>query len=146
MGKIPNHPNRNEIIQIQAMKSRYPNFSCKRKEGELIFTGDLLIKPELPVYNVSVHYRFNLSPKVFVNNPQIDEKCPHRYSDGSLCLYHRENFKWSANKLVAAMIMQWTIAWIYFYEAWQQTGEWFGPEVPHGNAGRKEIEEENKEN
>ncbi len=145
MGKIPNHHRGNEFIQIQAMKSKYPNFSCKKKEGELIFTGDLLIMPELPIYNVSVHYRFRLPPKVFVNSPQLEENCPHRYSDDSLCLYHRDNFKWNADKLVATMIMQWTIAWIYFYEAWLQTDEWFGPEVPHGNTGRKEVEKDNKE-
>lgn len=143
MGKIPNRHRGNESIQIGAMKSKFPNFSCKKKNGELVFTGDLMIKPELPIYNVSVHYRFNSSPKVFVNSPQLDDKCPHRYSDDSLCLYHRDNFKWNANKLIATTIMQWTIAWIYFYEAWLQTGEWFGPEVPHGNGGRKEVEKDN---
>lgn len=142
MGKIPNRHRGNEVIQIQAMKSKFPNFSCKKKAGELIFTGDLMIMPELPVYNVSVHYRFSASPKVYVNSPKLEDKCPHRYSDDSLCLYHRDNFKWNADKLVATMIMQWTIAWIYFYEAWLQTGEWYGPEVPHGNTVRKEVEKE----
>lgn len=142
MGKIPNHHKGNEQIQIGAMKSKFPNFSYKRKDGELVFTGDLMIMPELPTYNVSVHYRFSLSPKVFVNSPQLDDKCPHRYSDDSLCLYHRDNFKWNADKLVATTIMQWTIAWLYFYEVWHQTGEWYGPEVPHGNAGRKEVEKD----
>ncbi len=145
MGKIPNRHRGNETIQIQAMKSKYPNFSCKKKDGELIFTGDLMIMPELPVYNVSVHYRFNLPPKVYVNSPKLDDKCPHRYKDDSLCLYHRDNFKWNADKLLATMIMQWTIAWIYFYEAWLQTGEWYGPEVPHGNTERKEVEKEANE-
>lgn len=132
----------NEFIQIQAMKSKYPNFVCKKKDGEFIFTGDLMIKPELPVYNVSVHYRFNRRPLVYVNNPQLVEHCPHRYSDKSLCLYHSENYKWNADKLIAGNIMQWTIAWCYFYEAWLQTGTWFGPEVPHGNDTSKDIEKE----
>ena len=144
MGKIPNRHRGNELIQIQAMRSKFPNFSYKKKDGEVIFTGDLVIMPELPVYNVSVHYSFNASPKVFVNSPQLYDKCPHRYSDDSLCLYHRDNFKWNADKLVATMIMQWTIAWIYFYEAWLQTGEWYGPEVLHGNGVRKEVEKDNK--
>jgi len=33
---------------------------------------------------------------------------------------------------VAGDIMGWTAGWIYFYEYWLQTGEWIGPEVPHG--------------
>lgn len=115
------------------MKSKFPNFTCKDKGDELIFTGDLLIKPEVPIYNVSVHYRYALRPKVFVNNPMLDEFAPHVFSDDSLCLYHIDNFKWNADKLIATTIMQWTIAWLYFYEAWLQTGEWFGPEVPHEN-------------
>ena len=121
MGKMRNPHKGNEFIQIQAMKSKFPQFTSKRSNGELVFTGDLLIKPELPIYNVSVHYRFGLSPKVFVNSPELDKNCPHRYVDESLCLYHRDNFKWNADKLVATTIMQWTIAWIYFYEAWLQT-------------------------
>ena len=101
-----------------------------------------MVMPELPIYNVSVYYRFNLSPKVFVNSPVLDEKCPHVFRDNSLCLYHRDNYKWNADKLVATSIMEWTIAWIYFYEAWLQTGEWYGPEVPHGSGVKKEIEKE----
>ena len=142
MGKIPNRHKENEQIQIQAMKSKFPNFSCKKKAGEIVFTGNLLIKPELPIYNVSVHYRFNFSPKVYVNSPTLDDNSPHRYSDGSLCLYHHDNYKWNADKLVATIIMQWTIAWIYFYEAWLQTGVWYGPEVPHKNDTKKEVENE----
>lgn len=132
----------NEYSQIQAMRSKFPAFKAKKKNGEIIFTGDLLIKPELPIYNVTVHYRFNKSPKVFINSPEIDKRCPHKYSDGSLCLYHSSNYKWNADKLVALHIMQWTIAWIYFYEAWLQTGEWYGPEVPHGNVANKENTED----
>lgn len=146
MVTIPKRHRGNEIVQIQAMKSKFPQFTCKRKDGNLIFTGDLIIKPELPIYNVSVHYRFKKRPLVFVNSPQLDDKCPHRYNDDSLCLYHRDNFKWDADKLIAKNIMQWTIAWIYFYEAWLQTGIWFGPEVPHANSVKKEIMEEGVNN
>lgn len=141
MVKIPNQKHRgNKFAQIQAMRSLYPNFICKEQNNEVVFTGDLMVKTELPVYNVSVHYRYNKRPLVFINNPELKKGCRHRYSDGSLCLYHPNNYKWNADKLVALHIMQWTIAWIYFYEAWLQTGDWYGPEVPHANTANKEIE------
>lgn len=140
-----NYHRGNEFVQIQAMKSKFPNFNAKRKGDEVIFTGNLMIKPELPIYNVSVHYRFKKKPLVFVNSPKLVDHCRHQYSDGSLCLYHPDNYKWNADKLIATNIMQWTIAWIYFYEAWLQTGEWFGPEVPHGDDANKELEKEDDE-
>lgn len=122
----------NPVVQIGAMKSRFPNFRSKQKNGNIVFTGDLVIKPELPIYNVSVEYRGNLKPLVKVNSPALVENPPHFYhSNNSLCLYHPDNFKWSGEKLIAKEIMQWTIAWIYFYEYWLQTGEWIGPEAVH---------------
>ena len=33
--------------------------------------------------------------------------------------------------------MDWTIAWIYFYEVWLETNIWYGPEVPHNNNKEK---------
>lgn len=120
------------------MKSRFPQFKSKRKGDNIVFTGDLFIKPELPVYNVSVEYRGNLRPIVKVNSPALVDKPPHFYhSDKSLCLYHYDNFKWSTDKLIAKEIMQWTIAWIYFYEYWSQTSKWIAPEVPH-NSDKKD--------
>ena len=126
--KQANHP----LVQIGAMKSKFPQFQNKRKGNSIVFTGDLLVTPELPIYNVSVEYRGNLRPVVKVNFPALVENPPHFYKeDKSLCLYHNDNFKWNTNKLIAKEIMHWTISWIYFYEYWKQTGEWIAPEVPH---------------
>lgn len=71
------------------------------------------------------------TPKVFVLSPQLVDCPKHTYKEGCLCLYHPDNFKWNAHKLVAQEIMQWTCAWIYCYEYWLQSGEWVGPEVAH---------------
>lgn|SRR5690554_3502373 len=122
----------NPIVQISAMKSKFPQFKSKQKGNEIIFTGELLIKPELPTYKISVEYRGNLRPLVKVISPALVENPPHFYqSNKSLCLYHPDNFKWDTNKLIAKEIMQWTIAWLYFYEVWLEKGIWYGPEVPH---------------
>ncbi|WP_157278932.1 hypothetical protein [Olivibacter sitiensis] len=117
-----------------AMKSRYPQFYAKReKNGNISFKGKLQVKPELPVYTVEIIYRGNSTPAIQILDPAPVKDAPHIYSDTqSLCLYHRDNFKWTASKLIANEIMGWTAGWIYFYEYWLQTKEWVGPEVPHG--------------
>lgn len=125
---------REDIIrQIAAMKKLYPSFKSKEKEGGVVFTGDLFIKSEFPIYNVSIEYRGDLSPRVTINSPDIVTNAPHRYKEGYLCLYHPQNYHWNKRKLVATDIIGWTAAWAYFYECWLQYGEWFGPEVPHNN-------------
>ena len=40
-------------------------------------------------------------------------------------------------------IVPWTAEWIVFYELWKITGEWLGPEAPHG-AGEKIPEAPNR--
>ncbi len=115
------------------MKSLYPQFKVKRKdEFEIEFIGDLHVKPELPVYKVSITYRGSNQPHVKVISPTLVPKPPHFYQNtGTLCLYSSENFNWTKEKLVAHNIVSWTAAWIYFYEVWLQTGTWYGPEAAH---------------
>lgn len=131
MEKYINSQTPNIQIQIGAMKAKFPQFRCICKGRNLTFVGELLIKPELPIYKVTVEYRGNLRPLVHVISPKLVDNAKHVYADGSLCLYHPDNFKWYGKKLIANEIMQWTIAWIYFHEYWLQSNEWIGPEVPH---------------
>ena len=138
MGIFNKKKKANPLVQIGAMKSKFSQFQHKQKDGNIIFTGNLFIKSELPIYNVSIEYRGNLRPVVKVNSPALVEDSPHLHSDNSLCLYHPNNFKWSSDKLIAKEIMQWTIAWIYFYEYWLQTGEWIGPEASHNTEKKDE--------
>lgn len=138
MGKFFKSQTPNIQIQIDAMKAKFPEFRCTYKDGKLIFIGELLIKPELPIYKVSVEYRGNLRPLVHVISPTLVADAKHVHADGSLCLYHPDNFNWHGKKLIANEIMQWTIAWIYFHEYWLQSGEWIGPEVPHTKINENE--------
>ncbi len=123
----------NSYIQIWAMRSRYPQFKAKRKsEFEIEFTGELHVKPELPVYMVSITYRGDNDPHVKIISPALVKMPPHYYQNtGTLCLYSSENFKWTKEKLIAQNIVSWTAAWIYFYEVWLQKGIWYGPEAQH---------------
>lgn len=117
--------------QIDAMKHRYPNFAYRLHNGTVSFTGDLVIMPELPIYNVSITYNGGRIPTVVVNSPELVDNPPHTYNDKSLCLFHRKNYDWTKDCLIAKNIVDWTAAWAFFYEYWLQTGIWEGPEVPH---------------
>lgn len=116
-----------------AMKAKYPQFKASfDKDRNIVFNGFLHVKPELPIYQIRIIYRYNMPPLVLIISPTLVEKAPHIYSNtNSLCLYHKNNFKWSSSKLIANEIMGWTAGWIYFYEFWLQSGDWVGPEVPH---------------
>jgi hypothetical protein len=67
------------------------------------------------------------------------DESPHRYSDGSLCLYYPldpESRRWTFGNGLRSLIS--LAADHLFFEDWhRQTGEWIAPEAPHGfPAGR----------
>ena len=143
MAKYFNKRKGNIYAQIGAMNSKFPQMKSKiTGKNTVLFTGEVMIKPELPKYEISVEYRGNLSPRVKVIKPKLVEKPPHFYHNTkTLCLYHPKDFKWNANKIIAKEIMSWTIAWLYFYECWLQTDVWYGPEVEHNYENKTEIDE-----
>lgn len=131
MVKIPKRKPNIEI-QIQAMKAKFPKFKYKKLgQNKVLFNGFLQAKLEMPKYQVSLLYNGNCRPEVKVISPKLKENAPHVFDSGNLCLYHSKNYHWSCNKLIAKQIMQWTIAWLYFYEIWKDCGIWYGPEVEH---------------
>lgn len=121
------------IPQIETMRKNYPNqFTNKWNNNKLIFYGKIRPTPEMDEYVVKIIYNGTCkNPTVYVISPQLDKDTPHIYSDGCLCLYHPNNFKWDCRKFIANEIVQWTTAWLYFYECWLDTGVWYGPEVQH---------------
>ena len=122
----------NTQLQILAMKSIYPAFGvARRTQNEIEFIGQLQVKPELPIYTVSITYRGEIRPSVKIISPPIVEGAKHVYPDGTLCLYHPEDYQWRREKLVAIDIVPWIASWIYFYEVWLQTNIWYGPEASH---------------
>lgn len=134
----------NPEIQIGAMRKYYPQFKViKRSNTDIEFIGKLIVKPELPVYKISINYRGNLKPLVKVLEPELVADPPHIYKQSRvLCLYHPDNYKWTRDKLVANEIVSWTSAWIYFYEVWLQTNKWYGPEAHHDlNTIKNNIDE-----
>ena len=69
-------------------------------------------------------------PRVFVDGPRDS---PHRYSDGSLCMWYPRDpidLRWAPRDGAAALVG--CIALHLIREQWwRETGEWPGPEAPH---------------
>ena len=70
-------------------------------------------------------------PRVFVDGPQDS---PHRYNDGSLCMWYPRDpieLRWDRRDGAAALVG--CVAMHLLREQWwRETGEWVGPEAPHG--------------
>jgi hypothetical protein len=89
---------------------------------------------EVPHYeprNVEIRFEnWSRAPKVFVDG---SDDSPHRYSDGSLCMWHPSDppeQRWVFSDGLLALLNH--VQAHLFREAWwRETGEWLGPEAPH---------------
>jgi hypothetical protein len=117
------------------MQREHPGFEISVHDGILKARG--LVQPsELhETYQVRLEYRVWDSPKVYVEQPKLkrikpDERIPHTYLDDDEterpCLYLPQTGEWSSEKKIALTIIPWLSMWLFFYEAWRVTGDWFG--------------------
>jgi hypothetical protein len=86
-------------------------------------------------YLVRIDYgRAPASPRIWIVRPSLDPRAPHRYPDGSLCVFFKD--EWTPEMSFAQTIVPWTFEWIAYYEMWLETDRWLGPEAPHGDGGK----------
>jgi len=131
--------------QIQAMRATYPKMVLMA-HGEWggIWQGPL-IGFERP-YTVSVsHFSSpifagcdlnNLGPEAHVIEPNLlaemgGKQLPHVYRlrpFPKLCLFDPLTDDWRADMLLSETFIPWAAQWLAFYEIWQVTGKWTGPE------------------
>jgi hypothetical protein len=118
-------------IQIAKMQKLFPQLKYYRKNGQMFWLGTLQPSVSSPDYLIKIIYRIKKSPSVYVLNPEIIANAPHRYLDGSLCLYYPRDWSWSYEKMIAETIVPWIAEWLLLYEFWIETGKWWGEEAPH---------------
>ncbi|MGS4884955.1 hypothetical protein [Roseibium sp. MB-4] len=105
--------------------------------GQLKHTAlvwDITVKPTplSRAYSVSLKYKPNGTPEVFVIDPDIqllagDRNIPHVYNDPlRLCLYLPGSGQWHPSKRIDETIVPWTFAWLYYFEEWLVSDEWKG--------------------
>lgn len=53
---------------------------------------------------------------------------PHVYNTKKqeLCLYRPKKREWNNTMFLSKTAIPWAVEWLYFYEVWLCTGEWFG--------------------
>ena len=117
--------------QIGAMQRHFPHFTRRRVNNVPTWHGTLQPFAASPVYTIVVSYRYPKAPRVRVSTPSLRSDAPHRYPDGSLCLYYPRDESWTPNMFISETIVPWAALWLAFYELWLQTGQWYGPEAPH---------------
>jgi hypothetical protein len=113
------------LAGIRQMKnSAYPGgFS-------VAFTLNPLGVPTRHVF-ITFSRRSPTDPKVIVDGP---DDSPHRYSDGTLCMWYPSDSperRWTLSEGAGALVANIT-AHLIREEWYRSTGEWIGEEVPHG--------------
>jgi hypothetical protein len=88
--------------------------------------------PDLPEQTATIVFRPKLStvPRVFTDGPW---ESPHRYADGSLCMWHprdQPEKRWTRRDGAAALLGH-VVAHLLREEWWRRTGEWPGEEAAH---------------
>lgn len=135
---MPNPPRAAPVsiaMQSACIATLFPQFR-RRNSGQPttgIWVGTLQPSVESPEYVLRIIYTLNNPPFVEVLSPKIRDDAPHRFADGSLCLYYPDDGSWHSQAFIARTIILWAASWLYFYENWLKTGEWLGPEAPHSS-------------
>jgi hypothetical protein len=123
--------------QVQRMKSLHPQFSFKwLNRKSIVWRGKIQPSPINREYLIEIKYIFGERPDVTVLNPKLElakdkSKLPHVFSGDRLCLYYWRFGEWNAGKFIAETIVLWSCFWLFYYEVWLATGEWFGGGVEH---------------
>jgi hypothetical protein len=92
--------------------------------------------PVSRTYLVRIDYgRAPAAPRVWIARPLLHPQAPHRYPNGSLCLFFED--EWTPDLSFARTIVPWTFEWIACYELWLETDRWLGPEAPHGESPKE---------
>lgn len=123
--------------------------------GQSIWEG--LLQPFVKPYRVRMIWSLGVrgqtirstysSPMVLVMDPPLvrrstepERPIPHLYArprpdmPPHLCLYWPPGREFDASMYLAESILPWAAEWLMYYELWHVTGEWVGPEAPHGSA------------
>ena len=122
-----------ENISRHLMRKHWPNFSHSKQNDIHLYKGEIVSQIYEISYKVEITFTsFSSDPKVRISDPVIPKEVPHLNSDGSLCLYKPTQINWSSLLFrIDSHIIPWTATWLYFYEVWEKTGDWKGPEAPH---------------
>jgi len=82
-------------------------------------------------YQVKMVYNTTSPPRFFITEPNIPRSTQHLYADESLCLYKPSNWQWQNDMQFDEELFPNICTWLYNYEVWCNTGNWYGEEAKH---------------
>lgn len=128
-------------VQLAHLQRYWPGLQPSIIRSLLTAEGWVVPSPLARSYRISLSYRLDEHPKVWVKEPRIvpfrtaKEPVPHVYSrasDPRPCLYYPNGREWHPGKVLASTVLPWLLVWLTFYEVWLATGAWLGEGVDHG--------------
>ena len=120
------------IGQITALKNAFNRVNVSTLQHGCKVIIKLKPTEDSKEYSVKmVAKKGSTTVKLYVIDPPINriengKIVPHLYSDGSLCLFYPKNNEWYYKDSWAETLIPWASLWLYYYEIWQETGEWLG--------------------
>jgi hypothetical protein len=119
------------VIQAEELRGIYPNSNVKvYKNYRLEWYGELRPTSLSENYRIRLTYKLSERPNVWVVEPELkqydDKPIQHRFGDGTLCLFRFKYCEWDETMSIARTIIPWTSLWLFYYEIWLATGEWYG--------------------
>jgi ubiquitin-protein ligase len=109
-----------EFEHLEAQGEEYATSISDERELQFRFRkqgpdGDVTVTISLP------HGYPNACPKVFVH--PIPDGCPHRWQDGSLCIFGAMDV-WNPGKHDVLYVLRLARRWLDHFATWKQTGAW----------------------
>ena len=118
------------VSQRIALQQAFPNSNCRLRRNKLSWKATLQPTGLSDSYEVQLTHSLERNPKIFVCWPKLCDRdnqlVPHRYNDGSLCLFLPRKREWNQGMFLSETTVPWACEWLFHYELWQATGEWHG--------------------
>lgn len=123
------------VLQKFRIRRQFPSLSVRVRGDRLLCVGSVCPVESGCRYRFELTYRYGSAPEVRILRPHIEPSPDiHMYKDGTLCLYYWHEQPWKTSHQLHDTLLPWIAEWVLFYEGYQLTGRWLGPEAEHGTA------------
>lgn len=129
------------LQQRSCMRVYFPDLHFSGTDRKGVWAGPLKHTKLSQAYEVKVEYLLGLWPEITILSPPLQKRddqsrIPHVYEGDYPCLYYPKTGEWNPHKLIATYVIPWISMWLYFYEVWLATGNWYGEGIDHGEGAK----------
>ncbi len=120
-------------VESEKLKSQFPGFNFYTLDGRISSVKGKLTTNFGNTYHVKINipegYPYIL-PEIELPYHSIDPGCPHKYSDGRICVMR--SAQWSTSLSLAFLVAK-TAIWLNKYDLWKYKGKrrWPGKGQSH---------------